>query len=204
MNWLGDYPEDFTTIAVYFTTHDSNGAPVAPLSAFESADVIIYKNGSATQKTSTNGLTMTSPFDSIVGLHCLVIDTSNDTGDSGFWTTGGGGVYTVVLSPDTETVNSQTVLKVIGTFGICLSQNTVERNLIADALLNRDLSTGTDSGSSTVRTVRQALRVGRNKVTVAGGTMTVYKEDDSTSSWTAAVTGTAGADPITAVDPAGP
>jgi hypothetical protein len=119
--WLGDFPEDFATVTCIFTTHDGNGAPVAPLTAFENADVIIYKNGSATQKTSQNGVTMTSPFDSITGLHCLVIDTSNDTGDSGFWTAGGGDVFTLVLSPDTETVNGQTVAKVIGQFGIELS-----------------------------------------------------------------------------------
>jgi len=75
---------------------------------------------------------------------------------------------------------------------------------LADAILNRDMATGTDSGSTTVRTVRQALRALRNKVSVAAGTMTVTKEDDSTSSWTAAVTTTAGADPVTAIDPAGP
>ena len=56
-----------------------------------------------------------------MGLHCLLIDTSNDTGDTGFWTTGGGSVYSVVLNPDTETVAGQTVLKVIGTFGIKLA-----------------------------------------------------------------------------------
>jgi hypothetical protein len=144
MNYIGDYPEDFTTVCVYFTTHDANGAPVAPLTAFEADDVKIYKNGSAAQKTSTNGLTMTSPFDSIVGLHCLVIDTSNDTGDSGFWTTGGGSVYTVVLNPDTETVNGQVVVKVLATFGICLS---------ADALLDRA------AGVETSRTLRQSLRL---------------------------------------------
>lgn len=77
-------------------------------------------------------------------------------------------------------------------------------NEIADGILNRDMSTGTDSGSTTVRTPRQALRILRNKVAIAGGTMTVNKEDDATASWTAAVTGTAGADPITAIDPAGP
>jgi len=118
MNWLGDYEEDFTTVAVFFTTHDSAGAPVAPLSAFEEADVKIYKDGNAAEKTSTNGLTMTSPFDSITGLHRLLIDTSNDTGDASFWQAGH--VYSVVLSPDTETVNSQTVLRVIGTFGLAL------------------------------------------------------------------------------------
>jgi hypothetical protein len=73
----------------------------------------------------------------------------------------------------------------------------------ADALLNRDMSTGTDDGSSTVRTVRQALRFLRNKFAISGGTLTVYKEDDTTTSWTGAVTTTAG-DPVSAVDPAGP
>lgn len=74
----------------------------------------------------------------------------------------------------------------------------------ADALLNRDMSTGTDSGSSTVRTPRQALRALRNKVDIVAGTLTVTKEDDTTTSWTGAVTTDPGADPITAIDPAGP
>jgi hypothetical protein len=73
---------------------------------------------------------------------------------------------------------------------------------IADGLLNRDMSTGTDSGSATVRTVRQALRILRNKVTTAGGTLTVTKEDDSTTSWSGTLTTDAGANPVTAVDPA--
>lgn len=115
--WIGDFPEDFPSVPCMFTTHASSGAPVAPLSAFEATDVIIYKNGSGTQKTSTNGVTMTSPFDSIAGLHCLTIDTSDDTGDSGFWTAGA--VYTLVLSPD-ETVDGVAVAKVIGQFGLAL------------------------------------------------------------------------------------
>lgn len=75
-------------------------------------------------------------------------------------------------------------------------------NEVADAILNRDMSTGTDSGSTTVRTVRQALRFLRNKWSISGTTLTVTKEDDSTSSWTSTVTATPGADPITANDPA--
>lgn len=76
-------------------------------------------------------------------------------------------------------------------------------NKIADAMLDRDMSTGTDSGSTTVRTMRQALRFLRNKWTIIAGTLTVYKEDDSTTSWTGSVTTNAAADPVTGNDPAG-
>ena len=72
----------------------------------------------------------------------------------------------------------------------------------ADALLNRDMSVGTDSGSPTVRTVRQALRFLRNKFSITGSTLTVTKEDDTTASWTAAVTTDASPLPITGPDPA--
>lgn len=71
----------------------------------------------------------------------------------------------------------------------------------ADAFLDRDMATGTDSGSATVRTVRQALRFLRNKWSISAGTVTVTKEDDTTTSWTGAVTTTAG-DPVSTIDPA--
>lgn len=138
--WLGDFPEDFATLTCMFTTHSSTGAPVAPLTAFENADVRIYKNGSGTEKTSQNGVTMTSPFDSITGLHCLTIDTSNDTGDAAFWVAGN--LYTLVLVPDSETVDSITVTKVIGQFGIelygALKPTTANRKL--------DVSAGGEAG----------------------------------------------------------
>jgi len=73
---------------------------------------------------------------------------------------------------------------------------------LADAFLNRDMSIGTDSGSATVRTVRQALRFLRNKWDVAAGTMTVKKEDDSTTSWTSAISSSPSAEPIIGSDPA--
>jgi hypothetical protein len=98
-----------STINCFFSTNAAAGAAVAPGSAFENADVLIYKNGSATQRTSTAGTTMTSPFDSIVGLHLFAADTSDDT-DAGFWATGN--EYTFVLSPD-ETVDSQTPITAV-------------------------------------------------------------------------------------------
>lgn len=77
-------------------------------------------------------------------------------------------------------------------------------NEIADGILNRDMSAGTDSGSDTFRTMRQALFFLRNKWVISGGTLTVYKVDDSTSSWTSTVGTDAAASPIVSNDPAGP
>jgi hypothetical protein len=69
---------------------------------------------------------------------------------------------------------------------------------IADAVLGRNIA----GGSSTGRTVTEALRFLRNKFAVVGTTLTVYREDDATVSWTATVGTTSGADPITSSDPA--
>lgn len=76
-----------------------------------------------------------------------------------------------------------------------------DRDAIADALLDRVLSAGANAATDTARSVRNALRSLRNKVSISGSTLTVTMEDDSTPAWTAAVTGTSGADPVTAVDP---
>jgi hypothetical protein len=73
----------------------------------------------------------------------------------------------------------------------------------ADALLDRNMATGVDSGSSTVRTPRQALRLLRNFWDVVAGVLTVRKEDDTAVSWTAVVSTDAAASPITGSDPAG-
>ena len=68
----------------------------------------------------------------------------------------------------------------------------------ADALLNRDMSAVSDTNS---RSPLNALRHIRNKWSVSGTTLTVTKEDDTTTAWTATVTTNAGADPITGSDP---
>lgn len=68
----------------------------------------------------------------------------------------------------------------------------------ADALLGRNLA----GGSSTGRTVTQALCFLRNKWTVAAGTLTVYATDDTTTSWSATVSTDAAALPVTGNDPA--
>lgn len=422
MRHLGDFAP-LSTVYCYFSTAGADGARIAFSDALEAGDVLVYKNGSATQRSSTSGFTVTSAFDSLVGVHMVSIDTSDNT-DAGFFAPGN--EYTVVLYPDTETVDTKAPAAVLGSFSIarkpagCVLQGTaqaggagtvtlpstavgtdsyyngdlvvviagtgigqsnviasyvgstkvatmganwvttpdstsvvqvfpgtaapVDANMtkiasqtvtaaagvtfpsslasptnitagtittatnvttvnglaagvitaasiagdaftaakfaadvttelqsglataaalstlagyvdtevaailaavdteiaaikaktdqlvftaanqldvqvlamaanvvsssalatsavqeIADGLLDRDMSTGTDSGSPTVRTVRQALRAIRNKSSVAAGTLTVTKEDDTTASWTAAVTGTP---TVTAIDPA--
>jgi hypothetical protein len=71
-------------------------------------------------------------------------------------------------------------------------------NSFADALLKRDLSVLSGEAS---RSVLNALRFLRNKWTVISDTLTVYKEDDSTSAWTATLSTNSNAAPITASDP---
>lgn len=71
----------------------------------------------------------------------------------------------------------------------------------ADALLARDIGSGSNAGTLDERTVRSALRFLRNKWAISGTTMTVRKEDDSTTAWTAELTTTPSADPVTGIDP---
>ena len=53
----------------------------------------------------------------------------------------------------------------------------------------------------TDRNMLSALRYLRNKVAISGSTMTVYQEDDTSASWTAALTTTSGLNPVTSSDP---
>lgn len=108
---LGVVQQD-STVRFLFVTRDGSGGAVAPSTAFENADVEIYKDASATQRSSDAGITMTSPFDAVTGLHLLEIDTSDNT-DAGFFAAGS--QFHITIQPD-ETVDSQTVVEVLATF----------------------------------------------------------------------------------------
>jgi hypothetical protein len=90
-----------------------------------------------------------------------------------------------------------TVTALTGKTGFSL--DSAEHTNIADALLKRDMSAVSGEAA---RSPLNALRFIRNKWSISGTTLTVTKEDDSTSAWTGTITATAGADPITANDPA--
>jgi hypothetical protein len=72
---------------------------------------------------------------------------------------------------------------------------------IADGILARDIGSGTNAVVTNERTVRSALRVLRNKSSIATSTLTVTTENDTTTAWTAAVSSDATAIPVTGIDP---
>jgi hypothetical protein len=91
---------------------------------------------------------------------------------------------------------------VAGSFGqgvVVNSTATAERDALATAMLKIDWTGMTGEAS---RSVLQALRFLRNKWDVTSGTLTVKKEDDSTSAWTSAITSNSSASPIVGSDPA--
>ena len=67
---------------------------------------------------------------------------------------------------------------------------------IADALLGRNIATGSDGG----RDVKSALYVLRNRVDASGSVLTVYDTSDTASAWTASTT--TGVSPVASIDPA--
>ena len=74
-------------------------------------------------------------------------------------------------------------------------------NVLADELLARDIGSGSSAGAINERTVRSALRGLRNKTTVINSEMTVYKEDDASTAWSATVSSSDSSKTITGVDP---
>jgi len=80
-----------------------------------------------------------------------------------------------------------------------LFTETVQISGAALDLLKKDFTGITGEAA---RSVLNALRLLVNKRVVSGGTLTVFKEDDAATAWTGSVGTTAGADPVTEIDPA--
>jgi len=120
-----------THVRFSFSTHEAAGGNVAPSSAFEAADLRIYKatDGaaiSATQRSSASGITMTSPFDTLTGVHSVTIDLTDNT-DAGFYASDC--YYEVWLCPD-ETVDGQTIT------GVCLCSFEIGEPVVASVTGN--------------------------------------------------------------------
>lgn len=142
--WATQNLGNFTTgdyLNFWFTTANSSGAAVAPSSAFEAADLKIYNFSNATERTSTSGISMTSPFDSITGLHMVVINLGDNT-DPGFYAAGQ--EYAIVLAPD-ETVDSQAIVSVVATFSIQRRYATIHDDGITAAKIAASAITSSEA-----------------------------------------------------------
>lgn len=190
MNYIGDFTLG-ATIDLKFTTR--NFTTGAPFTLAGTPVVSAYPDNSTTELTA--GITLTVDFDARTGLNHLRVVAS---GANGYVS---GSNYQLVITAGT--VNGVSVVgEVIAHFSI---DNAVlpatERIAIADTLLDRNMATGVDSGTASIRTVRQALRRLRNLWLISGLTLTVMKEDDATESFHSTLTATPGASPITGEDP---
>lgn len=115
--YLGDFTTA-NTVYVYFNTFDSNDPSASvTLTGLATSDILIYKNGSTTERSSTAGFTLLDTdgidFDGKTGIHGFSIDLSDNT-DSGFYAAGG--EYTVVVA--SVTVDAATVNFVAAQFSI--------------------------------------------------------------------------------------
>lgn len=149
-----------THVRFMFSTHAAAGGNVAPNSAFEAADIRIYRANdsaanSATQRSSANGITMTSPFDSLTGVHDVDIDLTDNT-DAGFYASGY--QYTVMLAPD-ETVDGATLT------GVILAYFEIGLRTVNTTHLSGTSQTARDIGAS----VLLSSGTGTGQVTLTSG-----------------------------------
>lgn len=118
---LGTVPAN-STLYIPWATYDANGASVT-MSGLATSDILIYKNGSITQRASVSGFTLLDTdgidFDGVTGLHGISIDLSDNT-DAGFYAAGSW--YWVVIS--TVTISAQTVTLIPAIFRIGPAENT--------------------------------------------------------------------------------
>lgn len=224
MAYLGDITLG-DTIDFKFSTVGTTGAPTTLAGT---PVVSAYVGNSTTQITA--GITLSVDFDAVTGLHSVRVVASGANGFAAqtnvdlvitTGTVGGTSVVGYVVGSFSIENRSTQNLATASNLAVVAGYLDTEIAAIkaktdnlpaapaatgdiptavqnADALLGRNVS----GGSSTGRTVKQALHVLRNKSAVAAGTLTVYDTDDTTSSWTATVSSDAAADPITGIDPA--
>lgn len=93
-----------STIRIPFATFGKTNGESITMTNFAAADILIYKDGSTTERASTSGYTATTDFDGKTGRHLLVIDLSDNTTADFF---AAGSEYLVAI--DSVTVDSQTV-----------------------------------------------------------------------------------------------
>lgn len=149
MSYLGDFPVG-ATVRFKFATRSQVGARTDQSSAWEAADLRVYRDDSTTERSSTSGFTITGPFDSMTGITHVAVDLADNT-DAGFFAAGHD--YQAVLFPD-ETIDGQSVAEVVAMWSID------NRGLIGELNRSRLLGTvdaGADATTIPIKTLNATL-----------------------------------------------
>jgi len=132
MLYLGDFPTGQTIYIPFNTFSSDDPAASMTITGLAVTDIEIYKDGSATQRSSDSGYALLDTdgidFDGITGIHGISIDTSDNT-DAGFYAAGSD--YWVVISSitlDAATVNFVAAIFSIDNRGL-LRPTTAQRTL---------------------------------------------------------------------------
>lgn len=156
---LGYIPAS-STIYIPFHTFNSSGGSVT-ISGLAVGDILIYKNGSTTERSSTAGFTLLDTdgidFDGKTGLHGFKIDLSDNT-DAGFYAAGNH--YMVGVS--TITADGQTVSFWAATFYIGPAEGDAVLAQVALVKAKTDSLTFTVAGQvdANIQYVNNALVTG--------------------------------------------
>jgi hypothetical protein len=75
------------TIRIPFSSFDKDDSSSITMTNYTVSDILIYKDGSTTERASTSGFTATTDFDAKTGKHIAVIDLADNT-TAGFFSAG--------------------------------------------------------------------------------------------------------------------
>jgi hypothetical protein len=76
-----------STIRIPFSSFDKDDGASVTMTNYAVADILVYKDGSTTERASTAGYTATTDFDAKTGKHLAIIDLADNT-TAGFWAAG--------------------------------------------------------------------------------------------------------------------
>lgn len=144
---LGDFPASHTAVCIPWDSFAGATGASSAASNFAAGDVLIFKNGGTTQRSSSAGITASTTFDSQTGLQMIVIDLSDNT-DAGFYAAGN--EYQVAVAD--VTIDSQTVRFWAGCFSIERAGGTL--SLLKGA-----------NGVAAIKTDTAAVKVQTDKLT---------------------------------------
>lgn len=111
--FYGDYDTTETVYMPFNTFTSDDPSASVTITNLASTDVHIHKDGSTTQRSSANGVTVSVDFDTITGNHLVAIDLS-DNSDAGYYANGS----TYQVRMEGTTVDGATINAWIGAFSI--------------------------------------------------------------------------------------